>query len=97
MEILVKDNGIGFPPEFADQFFIIFQRLNDKKLFPGTGIGLALCSKIVANHGGEIYATAKKNEGAEFHVIVPVKSLQKQNKIGANSPFDFVEFESIFF
>ncbi len=77
VEILIKDNGIGFPPEFADQIFIIFQRLNDKKLYPGTGIGLALCSKIVANHGGEIYATAKENEGAEFYVILPVKSLKK--------------------
>ena len=78
VEILVKDNGIGFPPEFADQIFIIFQRLNDKKLYPGTGIGLALCSKIVANHGGEIYATAKENEGAEFYVILPVKPLKKE-------------------
>ena len=78
VEILIKDNGIGFPPEFADQIFIIFQRLNDKKLYPGTGIGLALCSRIVANHGGEIYATAKENEGAEFYVILPVKSIKKE-------------------
>ena len=72
VEILVKDNGIGFPPEFADQIFIIFQRLNDKKLYPGTGIGLALCSKIVANHGGEIYAKRKKMKGQNFMLFFPL-------------------------
>jgi two-component system, chemotaxis family, CheB/CheR fusion protein len=72
-QITIKDNGIGFPPEFADQIFIIFQRLNDKKLYPGTGIGLALCSRIVSNHGGEIYATGKENIGAEFYIILPLK------------------------
>ena len=71
-EITVKDNGIGFPNEFAEQIFVIFQRLNDKKHFPGTGIGLAICSKIVSNHGGEIYAEGKEDEGAEFHVILPL-------------------------
>ena len=71
-QITVKDNGIGFPNEFAEQIFVIFQRLNDKKHFPGTGIGLAICSKIVSNHGGEIYAEGKENEGAEFHVILPL-------------------------
>ena len=73
-EIVIKDNGIGFPAEFSEQIFVIFQRLNDRKLYPGTGIGLALCSRIVANHGGEIYATAAENEGAEFHVLLPVNS-----------------------
>jgi two-component system, chemotaxis family, CheB/CheR fusion protein len=73
VEITVKDNGIGFPEEFSQQIFVIFQRLNDKKQFPGTGIGLALCSKIVSNHGGDIYAEGKENEGAAFHVILPIK------------------------
>jgi two-component system CheB/CheR fusion protein len=73
VEIVVKDNGIGFSPEFADQIFVIFQRLNDKKNYPGTGIGLALCYKIVANHGGEIYAKSVENQGAAFYVILPVK------------------------
>jgi len=72
VEISVKDNGIGFAPEFAEQIFVIFQRLNDKKLYPGTGIGLALCSRIVANHGGEIYATAAENAGSEFYIILPL-------------------------
>lgn len=73
-EITIKDNGIGFPKEFSEQIFVIFQRLNDKKQFPGTGIGLALCSKIVSNHGGDIYAAGKEGEGAEFHVLLPVST-----------------------
>jgi two-component system CheB/CheR fusion protein len=73
IKITFSDNGIGFNEEFADQIFVIFQRLNDQKVFPGTGIGLALCRKIVNNHGGEIYARSKPDEGAEFHIILPKK------------------------
>ena len=77
--IVFKDNGIGFDPEFAEQIFVIFQRLNDKKQYPGTGIGLALCRKIVDNHKGDIYAQSTK-EGAAFHVILPIKQKQNENK-----------------
>jgi two-component system CheB/CheR fusion protein len=70
-EIIVQDNGIGFSAEYADQIFIIFQRLNDKQEFPGTGIGLALCRKIVNNHNGEIFAQSKEGKGAAFHVVLP--------------------------
>jgi two-component system CheB/CheR fusion protein len=73
-EIIVKDNGIGFSPRFTEQIFIIFQRLNDdKNEFPGTGIGLALCRKIVSNHGGEIFAVSKEGKGAAFHIILSEK------------------------
>jgi two-component system CheB/CheR fusion protein len=71
-EIIVQDNGIGFSTEYANQIFIIFQRLNDKQEFPGTGIGLALCRKIVYNHNGEIFAESKEGKGAAFHVVLPV-------------------------
>lgn len=69
--IVVKDNGIGFNQAFADKIFVIFQRLNAKEHFPGTGIGLAICRKIVQHHRGEIFAYGKENEGAEFHIILP--------------------------
>jgi signal transduction histidine kinase len=72
-EIFVRDNGIGFNQEFANQIFVIFQRLNDKREFPGTGIGLALCRKITTNHNGEIYAESGEGEGSAFHVILPVR------------------------
>ncbi len=72
VEIIFKDNGIGFEQKYADKIFIIFQRLHDKETFIGTGIGLALTKKIVENHHGEIFAGAKENQGASFHVILPV-------------------------
>lgn len=72
-EITFRDNGIGFPQEFVDQIFVIFARLNEKENYPGTGIGLALCRKIVTNHHGEIYAESRENEGSVFYVILPAQ------------------------
>lgn len=72
-EISVKDNGIGFNQEYAEKIFVIFQRLNSKEAFAGTGIGLALCQKIVSNHHGIIYAESREGEGACFHVILPLR------------------------
>jgi PAS domain S-box-containing protein len=66
-----KDNGIGFSQEYAEQVFVIFQRLNDRQSYSGTGIGLALCKRIVLNHKGEIYARSKPGEGSSFHIILP--------------------------
>ena len=71
-KISVRDNGIGFEQEYAQQIFTIFQRLNDKRDYPGTGIGLALCKKIMDYHEGLIYATSEKNKGATFEVILPL-------------------------
>jgi PAS domain S-box-containing protein len=71
-ELFFQDNGIGFSPQYAEQIFAIFQRLNDKSSYGGYGIGLALCRKIVHNHRGLIYAKGKENEGATFVVILPV-------------------------
>ncbi len=67
----VKDNGIGFGQEHAQQIFNIFQRLHSKEAFAGTGIGLALCKKIVLNHQGHISAVAVPGEGAIFTVLLP--------------------------
>lgn len=72
-EITFKDNGIGFPQEFAEQIFVIFQRLNYKHEFPGTGRGLALCRKIISNHHGHIYAESEEEKGAAFYLILPEK------------------------
>lgn len=73
VEIVVSDNGIGFDQKFAEQIFVIFQRLHRKDEIEGTGIGLALCKKIVDNHYGTIFARSEENEGASFHLILPVK------------------------
>ncbi|HYG15435.1 MAG TPA: PAS domain S-box protein, partial [Bacteroidia bacterium] len=71
-EILFKDNGIGFDEHYAEQIFVIFHRLNDRGAYSGTGIGLALCKKIVENHNGHITATGKPGEGATFKMYLPV-------------------------
>ncbi len=69
--ITVADNGIGFNEEKAEQIFNIFHRLHGKKDYEGTGIGLAMCRKIVQNHHGAIYATSGEQKGATFHIILP--------------------------
>ncbi|HEU5148685.1 MAG TPA: PAS domain-containing protein [Chryseosolibacter sp.] len=68
------DNGIGFSQSNADQIFDIFQRLHGRAEFEGTGIGLAICRKIVQNHDGDIWADSTIGEGATFHVILPAKT-----------------------
>jgi PAS domain S-box-containing protein len=72
LQLVFKDNGIGFDPQFAGQIFTIFQRLNNSKHYSGTGIGLALCKKIVDNHQGVIYARSTPNQGASFFIYLPV-------------------------
>jgi two-component system CheB/CheR fusion protein len=71
IEIIFKDNGIGLEQQYAKKIFTIFQRLHNKDAFVGTGIGLALCKKIVENHRGEIFVESKEEKGAAFHIILP--------------------------
>ncbi|MEI6946009.1 PAS domain S-box protein [Paraflavisolibacter sp. H34] len=73
-EITVRDNGIGFEPEFAEKIFVVFQRLHDRGAYEGTGIGLAICKKIVTGLGGHIRAVSEVGKGAAFHVVLPVEA-----------------------
>jgi PAS domain S-box-containing protein len=83
-KINFQDNGIGFDPKYADKIFVIFQRLNSRLNYSGSGIGLALCRKIALNHHGIINAEGKEGEGATFICILPEK--QPANKLNPIEP-----------
>jgi light-regulated signal transduction histidine kinase (bacteriophytochrome) len=71
IRISFEDNGIGFESEFSDKIFQLFQRLHGRAEYPGTGIGLAICKKIMENHRGFILATGTPGSGARFDVYLP--------------------------
>jgi len=73
LELRITDNGIGFDEKYLDRIFTVFQRLHGRNTYEGTGVGLAVCRRIVERHGGSITARSQPNRGATFIVKLPVK------------------------
>jgi signal transduction histidine kinase len=82
-QVTIADNGIGFEEEYLDRIFQLFQRLHGRAEYEGTGMGLAICRKIVERHGGQITARSSPGQGATFVVTLPARHPREEYHVAA--------------